>query len=101
MELGQLFHVEPPSIHMWRKQGIPATHRASVEQLVQLVHILERKFFPPTLPQVVRAQSAWLGNRSMLQTIQWDGVESIHHYLYRFLGHEDSAYAVSYTNAHG
>ena len=89
-ELGDLFAVRRQSIEDWRKRGVPAARRASLEQIAGLARALEREIIPSHIPQVVRTRDAWLGNKNILETIESSGVEKVYGYLHRLFSYAGS-----------
>jgi len=89
-ELGDLFAVRRQSIEDWRKRGVPAARRASLEQIAGLARALEREVIPSHIPQVVRTRDAWLGNKNILETIESSGVEKVYGYLHRLFTYAGS-----------
>jgi transcriptional regulator with XRE-family HTH domain len=86
-ELADLFGIRQPSLASWRAGHIPAARRASVERLHDLALVLKRELIPSRIPEVVRTQDAWLGNRSMLDVIRAEGVAPIYGYLARLFAY--------------
>jgi transcriptional regulator with XRE-family HTH domain len=86
-ELAELFNVQRTSVIGWRENGIPEGRRASVERVCDLTGVLERELIPSRIPEIVRTPDAWLGNRTILQTIRTDGAESIYAYLRRLFAY--------------
>ncbi len=82
-QLADLFSIRQPSLAAWLADGVPPTRRASVEELLDLARALQREVIPTRIPEVVRRQDAWLGNRSMLEVIRAEGVQPIWAYLAR------------------
>lgn len=80
-ELGRLFAVTRQAVAGWSKAGVPAERTASVDRLVELAQILQRRLVPSRIPQIVRTQAKGLGGRTMLEVIAHDGVGPIHAYL--------------------
>ena len=89
-ELGDLFAVRRQSIEDWRKRGVPAARRATLEQFAGLARSLERELIPSHIPQVVRTRDAWLGNKNILETLESSGVEKVYGYLHRLFAYPGS-----------
>lgn len=88
-ELAQLLHLRPKLLIDWEKRGIPIEKRASVERLVDLARVLRRKAIASRIPEIVRTRDARLNERTMLQTLRADGVDSIYAYLARLFAYDN------------
>ena len=86
-QLADLFKVQRTSVIGWREHGIPRTRRASVERLYDLAGVLEREVIPSRIPEIVRTADAWLGGRTMLETIREEGAEVVYAYLHRLFAY--------------
>lgn len=86
-ELADLFSIRQPSLAEWRSHGIPKTRRASVERLLELARLLDRELIGSRIPEIVRTRDAWLGDRSILETIRGQGVAPIYGYLRRLFSY--------------
>jgi len=89
-ELGDLFAVRRQSIEDWRRRGVPAARRATLDQIAGLARALERELIPAHIPQVVRTRDAWLGNKNILETLESSGVEKVYGYLHRLFSYAGS-----------
>jgi hypothetical protein len=89
-ELGDLFAVRRQSIEDWRRRGVPAARRATLEQIAGLARALERELIPTHIPEVVRTRDAWLSNKNILETIETGGVERVYGYLHRLFSYSGS-----------
>jgi hypothetical protein len=89
-ELGDLFTVRRQSIEDWRRRGVPAARRATLEQIADLARALERELIASHIPQVVRTRDAWLGNKNILETLEASGVEKVYGYLHRLFSYPGS-----------
>ena len=87
-ELADLFGVRQPSLAEWRTRGVPATRRASVERLAELARLLKRELIPSRIPEIVRTPDAWLGGRTILETIRSQGPAPIYGYLNRLFAYQ-------------
>ncbi|TAM89137.1 hypothetical protein EPN42_08060 [bacterium] len=86
-ELGQLLGVQRTSVIGWREHGIPSARRASVARLRDLAGVLERELIPSRIPEIVRTPDAWLGGKTILETIRSDGPEAVYGYLHRLFAY--------------
>lgn len=86
-EVADLLGRRAQSIAEWETRGIPADMRASVERLVDLAHVFRKRVIASRIPQIVRTPDAWLGNRTILQTLRADGVDPIYAYLGRLFAY--------------
>jgi len=82
-ELGDLFGVRRQSIAEWRTNGVPLQRIATLEHVAALADVLRRELIPSHIPEIVRRKDAWLDNKSILQTIEYDGVDRVYGYLHR------------------
>ena len=82
-ELAALFCVQRQSISGWRENGVPQARRASLERLDDLARVIRDEVIQSRIPQIVRTKDAWLGNRTILETIRTDGPEAVCGYLAR------------------
>lgn len=89
-ELGDLFGVRRQSIAEWRTSGIPSQRIATLEHLAALAKVLRRELIPSHIPEIVRRKDAWLNNRSILQTIEHEGVDRVYGYLHRLFTYAGS-----------
>lgn len=89
-ELGDLFAVRRQSIEDWRRRGVPAARRATLEQIAGLARALERELITSHIPQVVRTRDAWLGNKNILETLESSGVEKVYGYLHRLFSYANA-----------
>ncbi len=89
-ELASLFGVQRQSVTEWREKGLPAARVASVERLVDLADVLAREVINTRIPQIVRTPDAWLGERTILDTIKADGPEAVYAYLHRLFSYDNA-----------
>ena len=82
-ELADLLGRRPQSILEWETRGIPQDRKATVERLTDLAQTFRKRLIPSRIPEVVRTPDAWLGNRTILETLRLDGVDPIYSYLSR------------------
>ena len=82
-----LFDVQRQSVLGWREHGIPSARRASVERVADLAAVLQREIIRTRIPQIVRTKDAWLGDRTILETIRADGPEPVYGYLHRLFSY--------------
>jgi transcriptional regulator with XRE-family HTH domain len=82
-EIAALFGVLQPTIASWRARGIPESRLASAKRLHEFALLLRKELKPGRIPEIVRMRDAWLGNRSVIEVIQAEGVASIYGYLAR------------------
>ena len=61
--------------------------RASVERLVDLARLFRGRLIASRIPEIVRTPDAWLGNRTILETLRTDGVDPIYSYLGRLFNY--------------
>jgi transcriptional regulator with XRE-family HTH domain len=86
-ELAELFSVRRESVVGWRRHGIPAGRRASVERLLDLARVLYRDVKPNRIPEIVRTPDDWLTHGTILATIQRDGPDAVYAYLRRLFAY--------------
>lgn len=86
-ELADLLGRRPQSIAEWEERGIPLERQASVERLLDLAKLFHRRVKASRIPEVVRTPDAWLGNRTILETLRADGVDPIYAYLGRLFNY--------------
>jgi hypothetical protein len=86
-EMADLLHRRPQSILEWETRGIPRDMRASVERLLDLAHIFRKRVIASRIPEIVRTPDAWLGNRTILETLRAEGVDPIYAYLGRLFSY--------------
>ena len=82
-ELADLFGVRRQSIAEWRTLGVPVQRIATVEHISGLAKVLSEEIIPRYIPEVVRQKDAWLDNKSILETLRQEGVDSVYAYLHR------------------
>jgi transcriptional regulator with XRE-family HTH domain len=80
-ELADLLGRRAQSLIEWETRGIPREKRASVERLVDLAQLFRRRIVGSRIPEIVRTPDSWLSNRTILETIRFDGVDPIYAYL--------------------
>lgn len=78
-----LFSISQSTIASWRDSGIPEKQLAYVERVHDLAQLLNKELKPGRIPEIVRTRDEWLGNRSLIEVIQAEGVASIYGYLAR------------------
>ena len=81
VEVAALFGVRLPTLARWQAGDIPARRRASIDRLYEFALVLQRQFIPSRIGHIVRTPAAGLGDRTILQVIQCDGVGPIYKYL--------------------
>jgi DNA-binding XRE family transcriptional regulator len=86
-DLATLLGVQRQSVTGWREHGVPSSRRASVERLGDLARVLHKEVIPSRIPQIVRTPDAWLGGRTILETIRIDGPEAVYGYLARLFNY--------------
>ena len=86
-ELADLLHRRAQSVAEWEVRGIPREKRASVERIVDLAHVFRSRVIASRIPEIVRTPDAWLGNRTILETLRADGVDPIYAYLGRLFSY--------------
>jgi hypothetical protein len=86
-ETADLFHRRPQSLVEWETRGVPREKRASVERLLDLSQLFRRRVIASRIPEIVRTPDAWLGNRTILETLRADGVDPIYAYLGRLFNY--------------
>jgi DNA-binding XRE family transcriptional regulator len=82
-EMADLLGRRAQSIVEWETRGVPREKRASVERLLDLAQLFRRRVIASRIPEIVRTPDAWLGNRTILETLRIDGVDPIYGYLGR------------------
>jgi hypothetical protein len=85
--MADLLRRRPQSLIEWETRGIPAEKRASVERLLGLAQLFRSRLIASRIPEIVRTPDAWLGNRSILETLRIDGVDPIYAYLGRLFNY--------------
>jgi DNA-binding XRE family transcriptional regulator len=86
-EMADLLHRRPQSLIEWETRGIPAEKRASVERLHDLARLFRSRLIASRIPEIVRTPDAWLGNRTILETLRIEGVDPIYAYLGRLFNY--------------
>jgi predicted transcriptional regulator len=86
-ELADLLGVQRQSVSGWREHGVPAARRASLERLDDLARVFRHEIVASRIPQIVRTEDAWLGDRTILETIRNDGPEAVYAYLARLFAY--------------
>jgi transcriptional regulator with XRE-family HTH domain len=87
LELADLLGRRAQSIAEWETRGIPQQKRASVERLLDLAHLFQSRVIASRIPEIVRTPDAWLGNRTILETLRIDGVDPVYAYLGRLFNY--------------
>jgi bifunctional DNA-binding transcriptional regulator/antitoxin component of YhaV-PrlF toxin-antitoxin module len=82
-EIATIFGVSQSMIASWRASGIPKSRLANVERLHDLALLLRKELKPSRIPELVRKKDAWLGDRTVIEVIQAEGVAPIYDYLAR------------------
>jgi DNA-binding XRE family transcriptional regulator len=82
-ELADLLGRRAQSIMEWESRGVPRDKRASVDRLLDLAKLFRRRLIASRIPEIVRTPDAWLGNRTILETLRAEGVDPIYSYLAR------------------
>ena len=86
-EMADLLGRRPQSLIEWETRGIPAEKRASVERLHDLAQLFRSRLIASRIPEIVRTPDAWLGNRTILETLRIEGVDPIYAYLGRLFNY--------------
>jgi DNA-binding XRE family transcriptional regulator len=86
-EMADLLRRRPQSLIEWETRGIPAEKRASVERLLDLAQLFRSRLIASRIPEIVRTPDAWLGNRTILETLRIEGVDPIYAYLGRLFNY--------------
>lgn len=86
-ELADLLGRRAQSLLEWETRGIPRDKRASVERLLDLAQVFRKRVIASRIPEIVRTPDAWLGDRTILQTLRADGVDPIYAYLGRLFSY--------------
>ena len=86
-EMADLLGRRAQSVAEWEIRGIPREKRASVERLFDLAQVFRKRVIASRIPEIVRTPDAWLGNRSILETLRTDGVDPIYTYLARLFSY--------------
>lgn len=86
-ELADLLGRRSQSLIEWETRGIPRDKRASVERLLDLAQIFRKRVIASRIPEIVRTPDAWLGNRTILETLRTAGVDPIYSYLGRLFSY--------------
>jgi hypothetical protein len=58
-----------------------------IASLADLIAILERRLIADRIPDVIRSPDDWLGGRTILETLQTDGVAPVMAYLDRLFSY--------------
>ncbi|MBV8709251.1 MAG: hypothetical protein JO028_18835 [Acidobacteriaceae bacterium] len=82
-ELADLLGRRAQSVLEWETRGIPRDKRATVERLLDLAHVFSKRVIASRIPEIVRTPDAWLGGRTIFETLRTDGVDPIYAYLGR------------------
>ena len=86
-EMADLLGRRAQSISEWEMRGIPREKRASVERLLDLAQLFRKRVKPSRIPEIVRTPDAWLGDKTILETLRTDGVDPIYAYLGRLFSY--------------
>ena len=86
-ELGDLFGVRRQSLSEWREYGVPLRRLATVEHVAALARALRKELIASHIPEIVRRKDAWLGEKTILQTIAHEGVDRVYGYLHRLFNY--------------
>ncbi|HEY1949240.1 MAG TPA: hypothetical protein VGG97_19685 [Bryobacteraceae bacterium] len=86
-EIADLLGRRAQSLIEWETRGVPRDKRASVERLHDLAQLFRRRVIASRIPEIVRTPDAWLGNRTILETLRADGVDPIYAYLGRLFNY--------------
>lgn len=86
-EIADLLGRRPQSLVEWETRGIPRDKRASVERLLDLAKLFRQRVIASRIPEIVRTPDAWLGNRTILETLRVDGVDAVYAYLGRLFNY--------------
>jgi DNA-binding XRE family transcriptional regulator len=86
-EMADLLGRRAQSLSEWETRGVPRDMRASVERLHDLAKLFRKRLIASRIPGVVRTPDAWLGNRTILETLRVDGVDPIYAYLGRLFNY--------------
>ena len=71
-EMADLLGRRAQSIIEWETRGVLRDKRASVERLLELGQLFRRRVIASRIPEIVRTPDAWLGNRTILETLLVD-----------------------------
>ncbi len=86
-ELADLLGRRAQSLIKWETRGVPRQKRACVERLLDLAQLFRRRVIASRIPEIVRTPDSWLGNRTILETLRFDGVDPIYAYLGRLFNY--------------
>src|SRR5713226_7550205 len=86
-EMADLLGRRAQSLVEWETRGVPRDKRASVERLLDLAQVFRRRVIASRIPEIVRTPDAWLGNRTILETLRADGVDPVYAYLGRLFNY--------------
>jgi hypothetical protein len=86
-EMADLLGRRAQSLIEWETRGVPREKRASVERLHELARLFRRRVIASRIPEIVRTPDAWLGNRTILETLRTDGVDPVYAYLGRLFNY--------------
>lgn len=89
-ELARLLGVSRPAVQQWRVNGIPALRAADVDRLRELAQLFRKKFIAVRIPVIVRTPGKGLGGKTVLQTIEKDGIAPVYAYLERLFSYQPS-----------
>ena len=79
----RLFGVSRQAVEKWRCQGLPSGRTADLDRLLEIARVFRERLIESRIPQIVRTPAAGLGDRSVLEVLQADGVEAIYRYLHQ------------------
>ena len=89
-ETADIFKVRRATLARWQAEHVPVRRRATVERFYEFALVLRHEFLPSRIARIMRTPAAGLGERSILQVIQNEGVGPIYDYLERLFAYESA-----------
>jgi hypothetical protein len=87
-KLADLFRRRPQTVAEWYTRGIPPELHATAERLADLARVFQRNIITSRIAEVVTTPDAWLGNKTILEVLEADGVDPIYSYLARLFAYQ-------------
>jgi len=79
----RLFGVSRQAVEKWRRQGVPPARTADLDRLQEIARVFKERLIEARIPQIVRTPAAGLGDRTVLDVLEAEGVEPVYRYLHR------------------
>jgi transcriptional regulator with XRE-family HTH domain len=86
-EMAEVLKVRQKTLARWQDGHVPVRHRAGVQKLYELALVLRHEVLSSRIEKIIRTPAANLGERSILQVIQSEGVGPIYEYLERLFAY--------------